>query len=397
MSFDRHSLIKLDLRVGARHNRAAMQRVIHTESVRAALAAKGWDQKQLAQEVGVSAQAVTNWMKGVDFPRPATLLKLAAALAIRFDQIVLLPQADQPVIAFRKKEGTKTTDAHLLRARTMGAMLKPLVGYLPPLKALRTQIPSPSLDYERMQSAVASVRVKLCIGPEAVLSYERLIAEFDANDAIIVPVMWGKKDRHENALHILLPAEKITFIYLNLDTHLEDFKFWMAHELAHVYTPDLTGSNQGEDFADAFAGALLFPRELALKAYAEASRKPAPKGEVAVLQHHANAHSISLFSVYCEVRKYASAVGLQPLKVAEKDIHTVRNSTRGDLMTATLFEPSPPDASTFIAATNKVFKSSFFAALRRMLREQGTGAGFVQQVLDIGIADARAICEELHR
>jgi Zn-dependent peptidase ImmA (M78 family) len=55
----------------------------------------------------------------------------------------------------------------------------------------------------------------------------------------------GEKKRHENALHILLPAEKVTFIYLNLDTHLEDFKFWMAHELAHVYTPELAGKDEG--------------------------------------------------------------------------------------------------------------------------------------------------------
>jgi len=32
---------------------------------------------------------------------------------------------------------------------------------------------------------------------------------------------------------------------LNLDTHLEDFKFWMAHELAHVFTPALAGKDEG--------------------------------------------------------------------------------------------------------------------------------------------------------
>jgi Zn-dependent peptidase ImmA (M78 family) len=55
------------------------------------------------------------------------------------------------------------------------------------------------------------------------------------------------------------------FIQLNLDTNLEDSKFWMAHELAHVHTPDLAGNEESENFADAFDSALLFPAELPLQ------------------------------------------------------------------------------------------------------------------------------------
>lgn len=391
------NLIKLDLPFHQPHNRSAMQRVLQPEPIRAALAAKGWDQKQLAQTIGVSAQAVTNWMKGDDFPRPATLLKLATALSLSFDKLVHLPQRDEPIIAFRKKAGTKTTDEHVLRAKAMGALLKPLVPFLPPRKALRTQIPSASTEYELLQNAAASVRAKLGIGAESVLTYERLIAEFDANDAVLIPVMWGKKDRHENALHILLPGDQVTFIYLNLDTHLEDFKFWMAHELAHVYTPDLAGKDAGEDFADAFAGSLLFPRELARHAYAEARRAPTAGAEMQVLQQFAHQHLISLFTVYTQVSRHATAAGLRPLRVADKSIHAVRNSGRGELVSQALFEPMPPDPSTYIAAAHNVFQSAFFPALRRMLHERGTGVGYVQQLLDASIADAQALHTELIR
>ena len=71
---------------------------------------------------------------------------------------------------------------------------------------------------------------------------------------------WGALQNHKNALHILLPQERVTFIFLNLDTHLEDFKFWMAHELAHVFTPQLAGKDEGGDFADAFCGRLAVPQ-----------------------------------------------------------------------------------------------------------------------------------------
>lgn len=390
-------MIKLDFCIASHYNHKAMQKTLHSDSIRAALASKGWDQKKLAEAVGVSGQAVTNWMKGEDFPRPATLLKVASVLSLGFEQLVSADPASQPVIAFRKKGAAKTTDEHLLHARAMGAMLKPLVNYLPARQSLRTQISATSLAYDQLQSTVAAVRSKLGIGQAAVLSYEHLINQFGENDAIIVPVMWGEKKRHENALHILLPLEKVTFIYLNLDTHLEDFKFWMAHELAHVYTPHLAGTEEGEDFADAFAGALLFPKELAHQAYVLASTKRTPGSVISALHSFAKDHLISLFSVFTEVNKYALAMGLSPLKAGERDVHAVRNSVRGELVSTTLFKPSPPEPKTYIASAHGVFQSLFFPALQAMLRDRETGSGYVQQVLGVALPDARAIHHELTR
>lgn len=391
---DAKNLIKLDLSYGDTYNQCAMDKVLRSQSIKDAIAGLGWTQKKLAGEIGVTSQAVTNWLKGADFPRPDKLLKLATALKLGFDQLVE-SQEKKPVIAFRKKAGAKTTEQHLLKAMTMGAMLKPLVSYLPARRTLRTQIPSPSCDYEPLQNAAALVREKLGIGTQAVLLYEHLLSEFQDNDAVIVPVMWGEKQNHQNALHILLPEERVTFIYLNLDTRFEDFKFWMAHELAHVYTPDLAGTEFGEDFADALAGALLFPKELAKIAYAEAANAKSQSAEMDVLRKHAKAHKISLFSVFCEARNYAIASGLPQLRVSDKDIHMVRNSSRGSLVSESLFKPLPPEPSAYVAASNKTFRSAFFHALQLMLHDKGTGAGYVQQVLDISLRDATAIHEEL--
>ena len=387
-------MIKLDFPVGGTYTSNAMDKVLRSQSIKDAIAGLGWSQKKLAGEIGVTSQAVTNWLKGTDFPRPDKLLKLATVLKLGFDQLVE-SQEKKPVVAFRKKAGAKTTEQHLLKAMTMGAMLKPLVSYLPPRRTLRTQIPSPSCEYELLQNAAALVREKLGIGMQAVLLYEHLISEFQDNDAVIVPVMWGEKQKHQNALHILLPEEQVTFIYLNLDTRLEDFKFWMAHELAHVYTPDLAGTEFGEDFSDAFAGALLFPKEVAKLAYAEASNAKSKSAEMEVLRRYAKTHKISLFSVFCEAHNYANASGLQQLRVSDTDIHMLRNSSRGTLVSESLFKPLPPDPSAYVAASNKTFRSAFFHALQLMLHERGTGAGYIQQVLDISLGDATALHGEL--
>ena len=211
-----------------------MHKVIHTINVKSAIQALGWTQKELAAQLGVTGQAVTNWMKGTDFPRPDKLLKLATTLKLGFSDLVQLPQDEQPVVAFRKKAGAKTKDEHVLKALGMGALLKALVPYLSPLPQLRRQLSEPSTEYAALQDVVAQVRKSLGLGEGGVLHYELLLGEFADNGAVVVPVMWGTLQNHKNALHILLPQERVTFIFLNLDTYREDFKFWMAHELAHV-------------------------------------------------------------------------------------------------------------------------------------------------------------------
>jgi transcriptional regulator with XRE-family HTH domain/Zn-dependent peptidase ImmA (M78 family) len=374
-----------------------MEKVINGDALRDALQVRGWTQKDLATELGVTAQAVTNWLKGADFPRPPKLLQLATKLQLQFSDLVLTPNQEEPVVAFRKRGNSKTTQDHILHAMAIGAMLKPLVPYLDKQSSLRTQFVAPSTQYEPLQAMAAQVRGLIGLGEGAVLRYDQLIQQFSSNGAVIVPVMWGEKHEHKNALHILLKQEKVTFIFLNLDTYLEDFKFWMAHELAHVYTPELAGTNEGEDFADAFAGALLFPKAVAKEAYAKSSQQALPKGEIKVLQTYASEHSISLYSVYCEVNRYAHANGLPPVRCVERDIHAIRNKTRGQLVSNILFEPLPPKAEVFIAAAESGFGSEFFPALRRMLRANGTGPSYVQQVMDIPLQDAVGLHEVLTR
>lgn len=396
LEFWPQNLIKLDFWLAGPNN-SRMGKTLNSEAVQSALVHRGMTQGELAAAVGTSSQAVTNWLKGKDFPRPASLLKLATTLSLTFDQLVKTSDADRPIIAYRKKANARTTAAHLAKAEGIGMLLKPLVAYLPEQRALRTLITSPSTDYDRLQTAVSQTRDRLGIGETAVLEYGHLIGEFGECGAVLVPVLWGNKGNHENALHIRLPQEDVTFIFLNLDTHLEDFKFWMAHELAHVFTPDLSGSNEGEDFADAFAGALLFPKVCAEAAYRAACQEKKSTRAVQALTEHAENHMISLFTVYQQVQQFAKAAGLPALNIDEKSIHALRNSRRWPLVSAALFDPMPPSPQRYIAACEKNFQTSFFHALKRMIIESGTGASYIQQVLDTPLQDALALHEELRR
>jgi transcriptional regulator with XRE-family HTH domain len=366
-----------------------MARTLRVEAITQRLQERGWTQAQLAEAVGVSNQTVTNWLAG-SFPRPRALLKLAVTLGLAIDKLVETRDAAEPVVAFRKKAGAKTTDEHINKARGIGYLLKPLVSALPETRQLRTLITSPSCDYAQLRKAVEQTRSELGIGQHAVLSYSHLIGQFKKNAAILVPVLWGKKGNHENALHIRLPDEDVTFVFLNLDVRIEDFKFWMAHELAHVYTPELAGTEKGEDFADAFAGALLFPHECAESAYREACGHP-KSAAITVLSRYAHKHQVSLNTVHQQVKRFAEQARLRLLPVDDKTIHRVRNSVPAQTVSEALFDPLPPEASSYISVASSVFQSDFFVALERMVKERGVGAGYIQQVLDVPLKDSMSI------
>jgi hypothetical protein len=141
---------------------------------------------------------------------------------------------------------------------------------------------------------------------------------------------------------------------------------------------------------------LLFPRELARTVYTQVAGQPKAH-EAAVLHAFAHEHGISLNTVFQQVNGFARSQGLPPLKHAEIDIHKMRNSQRGKLVSETLFAPLPPSPSAYLAAAERQFHSDFFQALRRMVQAKQTGAGYVQQVMDIPMQDALALHGELTR
>lgn len=369
-----------------------MSKVLNTSAVQKALSEKGWTQAQLAKEVGVSSQSVTNWMRDEGFPRPATLLKLALQLKLNFDELVTQPGLDEPIIAFRKKAGTKTKDHHYSEAREKGLLLSRLAKHIPNTAQLRANITKPTTEYEPLQALVSEVRKRIKLGETSKLKYSQLIGEFKSNGSVLIPTLWGEKKSHANALHILLPKAELTFIFLNLDTRPEDFKFWMAHELAHVYTPDLSGTDEGEDFADAFAGALLFPKACAEKAYSEIMQAD-DDDEMDILVRFAKDYNISLFSVFQEVNRFAEHLGAPTLASEEIDIHKVRSQGK-TLISQCLFDPYPPEAMEYISVCEREFDATFFDALRQLIND-GVGATYIQQVLGVSKLDSIAMHQEL--
>jgi transcriptional regulator with XRE-family HTH domain len=379
--------------------RAMKTRKLNTRKMEECAERLGLTQAKLAGIIGVSRETVSQWMKGDKSPRPDKLLKLAMALELTFDDIVLSPPSvNEPIVAFRKKGSHKITDQYLDEARDTGRVLANLVPYVPfdqfvkPPTLLR-----PRKEYSYIQAVAENIRKQIDKAPEETIAFQDLIDFFNRLNAVIIPVLWGSKDKHENALHIYLPESMTTWIYLNLDCHVHDFKFWMAHELGHVLAPELR-EDEGEDFADAFAGALLVPQEIASDQYQHLRRNKQISHQLNHIKSVAEKLCVSPLTVYWEINKYAEENHLPKIELEEHQAIYKANTNFNKCYKALsecLFDDRTPSPDQYIQSATKHFNSPFFEALKKYLRENQKSSSFVQSVLRMSLLDARNISEAL--
>jgi hypothetical protein len=318
---------------------------------------------------------------------------LARLVGLAFADLVTKEEPHAPIVAFRKMRGTVTKDHHIENAQTMGRMLRHLVPYLPfDVLAMPPVLKDPRCEYDYHQKVAGMIRQEITVDPHETIDFRHLIRHFRKLQAVLVPVLWGSKQQHKNATHIYLPDSQTTWVYLNLDVNVHDFKFWMAHELGHCLVPQLRGED-AEDFADAFAGTLLFPHELASKAYKKLSRLSGNQAQLSAIITLAEEHIISPWTVYKQVNFYAQAAGLEPLDL-ELAIHAwiTRFNKKYLNVSASLFDGDlPPEPSTYMEVSSDTFETPFFDILSRYLKEHKKGHGFVQTLMDIPLLDARSL------
>jgi transcriptional regulator with XRE-family HTH domain len=377
-----------------------MEKKLNTPKLQEAADSKGLSQSAIAATLEVTRASVSKWFNGKSFPRPAELLKLGRLLGLRHADLVERTVAREiPLVAFRKRASCKTTDAHVVRAKNMGHFLKPLVEYLDIDEFIGpSSLKNPTCDYRYLQELAARIRRDLNIAETVPFEFTDLIDLFQKHQAVIVPTLWGHKSKHENAIHIHLPASQTTWIYLNLDVEIHDFKFWMAHELGHVLTIDMLREHkvdESEDFADAFAGALLFPEALAKQAMEEYKTEPTNRGKLAVLDRWAERHTISPYSVYLELKNLAKAGGasFSEIEGSEMHVHRAAFSKRFKTLSEALFDGSTPTADRFMRVAEENFGTDVYRALGKYVREKEPGPGVVATILDVNPVDARAYLE----
>lgn len=364
----------------------------------------GLNQARIATQLGVTRAAVSKWFTGKSFPRPPELLKLGRLLNLKYSELVSkIPAVEEPRVAFRKRANCKTTDKHIERAKDMGHMLRPLAAYMDFDPFIGpASLKTPSTEYQYLQALVAKIRQDLKVDHDSRIEFEDLIDMFHDHQAAIIPTLWGKKAKHENALHVYLPDSQTTWIYLNLDVEIHDFKFWMAHELGHVLTIDLLEAKkyeEAEDFADQFAGALLFPEKAAEKALLSYQKLRSEKSRLSRLCQLAKTYQISPYSVYLEIQKYAKARELVFTEVDQRQLHTqIAKFNKGyNSLSEILFDGDTPNADHFMRVAQETFNTNVFKALGAYIKDKEPSPTAISSLLSVSPMDGHAYYDALAR
>jgi transcriptional regulator with XRE-family HTH domain len=378
---------------------ACVSKSLNVPTLEDALIKAGLNQSALAEKLNVSREAVSKWMKGETFPSPDKLLRIGMLLGLAFEQLVTLPPATAvPVVSFRKKAHRKTKDEHLDNARETGELLKRLVPYLP--KQELTHPPTlkdPTSEYAYVQSVAAQLRKEMKLEGKEVIDFSDLITKFNELHAVIIPALWGGQQNHGNALNIHLPDSRTTWVFVNLDSNAVDFKFWMAHELGHSLAPKL-GGEPGEDFADQFAQALLFPETQAARLRAELQKMGSVTARIARVQKEAQKHVISPWTMRRALEGYELAHGLAKTDLGEAGkfmAALVKFAKTFPTISEHLFKKSPPKPAQYVTVARSIFKSPFFEALADFCKHEEGAEHFIHRVLGVSLADAKALSGEL--
>lgn len=372
-----------------------MQKRLNFKRIEISMENLGLNKAQLAKSLDVSRTIVTSWFKEEKFPRPDKLLKLGLALRLPFGSLVIKEELE-PVIAFRKKGTRKTREEHIDRAKDMGRLLEKLVPHLPSRRLTAEPVlKNPKIDFCYVQDVASMVRNQIGVKEIGIIDFEMLIKRFHDFEVVIIPVLWGSKKNHENALHIHLPQSKTTWTYLNLDSNLHDFKFWMVHELGHILAPSLTGDD-GEDFADMFAQALLFPEKSSKTAYSKLKSLQKISARLEFVFSEANKLMISPVTIRMAVDAYATEHDLALINFGKIFYGAVTNFNKDNKNFSKIINNDKKySAADYINTAKKFFDSLFFEVLKRYLAEKKQSPGFTQNLLQMTIVDAKEVHAEL--
>lgn len=356
---------------------------------------KGLSPASIASTLNVSRTIVSDWLKGKKFPRPGMLLRLGKLLGFSYAELVNTSTNLEPVVAYRKHGNSKTKDSDSQKGKDFGNSIRLLMKYLPITKLdSPSKFINPSLDSSYLEEAAKETRRR--IGKlDGCIEIEDIIDLYTDLKTILIPVFWGEKEGSANGLYVYLPDTQATFVYLNLDSKLYDFKFWMLHELAHIKTYDLLESPNSEIFADSFASAVLVPLELAISLFDVLVKIVDMGARITKILEISRSLVISPITIATRVDDISkSRTGKT---IIGKSIYpaTTNFNKNINLVSTVLFPAGLPEASDFITISEHVFKTPIFSALRSYLYDHEASESIIKTCLGIGPVDAKGILSAL--
>jgi len=226
------------------------------ERLKMARLSRGMDLRRLAQEVGVSAQAISKYERNLDFPRSSVLIKLSKSLGTKTDYFFRPNLVEISKVCFRKKVRLSKKAMEQIKSESKEILER----YLD-IDNLFQEGPSysvPSASSVREIGDVEDIANKtrqhwsLGINP-----IENIIELFE-DHGIKVLLLDAPEDFDACTFWI---NNEIPSIVIKKDLPGDRQNFNLTHELGHLIL-DQTALTDNEPAAYRFAGAFLVPEEV---------------------------------------------------------------------------------------------------------------------------------------
>ncbi len=354
----------------------------------------GLIQSNLAESLGVSRESVSQWLKGAKMPRPAYLLKLATLLELSFSEIVLKEDDGIGSFAYRTRRKAKTDEDRTEKATIVMEYLHAIFKNAEPSSLMAIpNLKNPANQYAYIQKAATSIRKMMNLDQIQVIDTQHIIEYMRSFPIIFIPVLWGEKG--DQALVIHLQKLHMFCLYVNVETKVCDFTFWLLHELAHILTPKLA-NEEAEVFADSFAGALLFPESRAQALNEELSSIPNVGLKITRVLEEANILGVAPICIFKEINRFLVE---HNKAVLDFDIYGASTNALKSvpLLSDLLFEMKSPSAQKYIKKTSAYFGSDFWDTLSLWVTENNKTSSAVQIVLNIPLSDAKEVWAYLNK
>ena len=370
-----------------------VDRKINIEAIKTRMDELGLSASNIAKKLDVSRTIVSEWINGKKFPRPRLLLDLGRLLDLKVSEIVMSDLIAEPIVAYRKRSNSKPD---LREAMEMGKALEHLVDYLPFNKLQSPPgLLNPNNSHDYIESAAEEIR-KTLDGDGLVIDVDALVKSCRELKIVLVPVLWGEKDRKYNALSVYLPKSRTNWVFLNLDVKPMDFKFWILHEMIHAMVRGRFPNNSEEEqFCDVLAGAILVPADYAEKLLDQTLLAINTDDRFKPLLNASRLLIVSPITLAHRIDAIAKARGITPpfgntvFAVCEKF-----NKEFG-LVSEEYFESMPPSAEDLIRVSEVKFGTYAYKALGSYLKVTGASEGAVTAMLGLSVVDAKAVYHAL--
>ncbi len=224
----------------------------------------GLSLRALADQVGVSAQAISKYERNLDVPGSAVLLRLSKALGVSVEYLLRPVTVTLTKPAYRRHRSRMSRKAELSiqaqaqdwleRYLTVEALLGESQPFVPP------DIPLQIAEIEDIEECAIALRHAWKLGLDSIPNLTETL------EAQGIKVGFVPGGNHFDAL-CFVANEHVPVIVIREDAPGDRQRFSMAHELAHLLLkmPETWSESQVEQAANRFAGAFLVPRPTAFQ------------------------------------------------------------------------------------------------------------------------------------